>query len=121
MTCTTMAREQLFALVAKESPDSRIHVSDDGVSPHCRNASTDEFIQITAPDIWNWGKQVCSVCGEPPASERFLRSISTNTAQQRLREPRLDALEAKTLGRAPEAIGDLSSEAFVRGLRDAWE
>lgn len=50
-------------------------------------------------------------------------TVCEATIEERLEacEARLGALEAKTHGRAPEATGDLSSEAFVRGLRDAWE
>lgn len=86
MTCTTMAREQLFALVAKQPPDSRIHVSDDGVNPRCGSVSPDGYHQIVAPDIWNWQTQVCKACDIYPDTESYLRSISTNNAQQRLRE-----------------------------------
>ena len=67
--------------------DCKIHISDDGVWPNCRMPRDPVgYNIITAPDIWNWAKQVCPACDDSDETEAYLRSISTNRAQERLAE-----------------------------------
>ena len=67
--------------------DCRIHISDDGTKPRCHSRPDSMgYNLVTAPNIWNWAKQVCPACDTSRETEAYLRGINTNRAQEQLAE-----------------------------------